>query len=363
MNTANQGSTGQNAGQPAQPEAVVSYVYTDELSRFCFERKLSIFVTSYQAQRIMCLSSETGRKMSMLMRVMPSPTGLALEANRMALCSRNQIWFFRTVTEVQGLDGQKMPYDLVYVPRRSHVTGDIAAHQLSWFREELFVVNTRFSCLCTLDALWSFVPVWKPPFISAYAPEDRCHLNGLCLDENGPKYATALGESDEARGWRPNKAQGGVLIDIPSGRTVVRGLCMPHSPILYGGYLWVLESGKGELAVVDQTNGKVTPIVQFPGFLRGLAFYDRYAFVGCSKMRETTVFGGVPIEQRVKELKCAVYVYDISARQTVGFIEFTKGITELFDVKVLAGPRAPHIVGFEDDAINALMVLPPSCTG
>jgi len=43
----------------------------------------------------------------------------------------------------------------------------------------LWFVNTRFSCLCTLDGVHSFVPRWRPPFVSALAPEDRCHLNGL----------------------------------------------------------------------------------------------------------------------------------------------------------------------------------------
>jgi len=37
----------------------------------------------------------------------------------------------------------------------------------------------------------SFKPVWKPPFISTLAPEDRCPLDGLAMKEGMPRYATA----------------------------------------------------------------------------------------------------------------------------------------------------------------------------
>ena len=44
------------------------------------------------------------------------------------------------------------------------------------------------------------------------------------------RYVTALGETDTAGGWRENKRNGGVLIDVPAGQVVARGLSMPHSP-------------------------------------------------------------------------------------------------------------------------------------
>ncbi len=103
---------------------------------------------------------------------------------------------------------------------------------------------------------YSFVPRCEPPFISALAAEDRCHLNGLALAAAGtavaPKYVTALGATDIAGGWRPEKAKGGCLIDVPSGEVVVRGLSMPHSPRLHEGRLWLLESGTGRLLLVEE---------------------------------------------------------------------------------------------------------------
>jgi uncharacterized protein (TIGR03032 family) len=143
-------------------------------------------------------------------------------------------------------------------------------------------VNTRFGCLCTLDADHSFYPRWRPPFLSALAPEDRCHLNGLGLREGRPKYVTALGETNTAGGWRANKRSGGVLFDIEANETLLRGLSVPHSPRWYQGRLWFLESGQGSLAVADLKRDMWQTVAQVPGFTQGLDFYGPLAFIGFS---------------------------------------------------------------------------------
>ena len=98
-----------------------------------------------------------------------------------------------------GPDGR---HDACFLTRSSHVTGEIHVHEMAWAGEELWLVNTAFSCLCTLDVEHSFVPRWRPPFVSALAAEDRCHLNGLALEEGRPRYVTAMSETDTREGWR-----------------------------------------------------------------------------------------------------------------------------------------------------------------
>src|SRR5208282_4309752 len=149
-------------------------------------------------------------------------------------------------------------HDACYLPRHGCVTGDIQIHEMAWANPpksakggkeeqatepELWFINTRFSCLCTRHTLYSFVPRWRPPFISCLAPEDRCHLNGLCLVEGRPAFVTALGQTDTPGGWRANKKDGGILIEIETGEILTRGLSMPHSPRWHAGRLWLLESG------------------------------------------------------------------------------------------------------------------------
>src|SRR5262249_46881248 len=95
--------------------------------------------------------------------------------------------------------------DACFLPRWAHVTGDVDIHEMAWVGDELWFVNTRFSCLCTLDEAHSFVPRWRPPFVTALAPEDRCRLNGLGLAPaaNGGTRRGAggfAGEKTSARG-------------------------------------------------------------------------------------------------------------------------------------------------------------------
>lgn len=227
--------------------------------------------------------------------------GIAVGPRGLAIGTQRHVWDYRNQPDL----ARKLPpagkHDACFLPRRGHVTGDIRVHELAFAGDELWLVNTRFSCLSVLDNDHSFVPRWRPPFVTALAPEDRCHLNGLAVVDGRPRYVTALGETDTPQGWRERRADGGCLIDIDSGETVARGLSMPHSPRLHAGRLSGVRSGKGELGFVDVASGRMETVTRLPGFTRGLAFAGPYAFVGLSQVRESNIFGGIPLTERVQE--------------------------------------------------------------
>ena len=245
------------------------------------------------------------------MRTFDRPMGLAVDGGRLALGCREQMWEFRNAPAIAPRVEPAGQHDACFMPRSSHVTGDIGVHELAWAGDELWVVNTRFSCLCTLDPDYSFVPRWRPPFVTALAADDRCHLNGLAIVDGQPKYVTALGETDTPNGWRANKAQGGCLMEVSSGEVISRGLSMPHSPRWHDGRLWLLESGTGQLVLVDPATRQRQTVAELPGFARGLALCGPYAFVGLSKIRPTSAMDGVPLAERRDELKCGVAVVDL----------------------------------------------------
>ena len=137
--------------------------------------------------------------------------------------------------------------------------------------------------------------------------------------------------TDTAGGWRANKSHGGCLIDLASGAIVARDLSMPHSPSWHDGCLWVLESGTGHLILIDRATGMKESVVELPGFTRGLAFAGPYAFIGLSKIRETSAMDGVPLAQRRNELKCGVAVVDWRSGQVVAFLDFQTAVEEIFD--------------------------------
>ena len=250
-------------------------------------------------------------------------------------------------------------YDACYLPRRIHITGDIDIHEMAWSSDdELWLVNTRFCCLCTLDSDHSFHPRWRPPFVSALAPEDRCHLNGLCMVNGRPKYVTAFGTTNTQGGWRENKANGGILLNVDTDEIIVQGLSMPHSPRWYGNRLWLLESGEGSLALVDPENRTWQTVCQLPGYTRGIDFIGTLAFIGLSKVRESAIFSGIPLVDRLEDRTCGVWVVNIQTGQTVAFLRFEEGVEEIFAVQILHGIRFPEILEWEDERTAYSYVLP-----
>jgi uncharacterized protein (TIGR03032 family) len=286
--------------------------------------------------------------------------GLAVDGSRLALGTRKEVWFLRNAPDIAPQVEPAGQHDACFLPRSSHITGDIGIHEVAWVADELWIVSTRFSCLCTLDPDYSFVPRWRPPFISALAAEDRCHLNGLAIVDARPKYATALGTTDERDGWRADKPHGGCIIDIPSGEFVTRGLSMPHSPRWHEGKLWVLESGTGSVVLVDLATGKRETVATVPGFTRGLAIAGPYAFVGLSKIRPTSAMDGVPLADRRDQLRCGIAVIDLHSGQTVASLDFQSAVEEIFDAQLLPGARFPEVVGFQKDSLLNTFIIRPN---
>jgi len=350
----------QNPGaSPAAPTAVeFRYTQTDSFVALLQQLGASLLVSTYQANKLLVARAAGDGGLSLLVRTFERPMGVAVDARRLTVGTRNQIWFFRNAPDIAPRVEPVGQHDACFLPRSCHVTGDIGVHELAWVGEELWVVNTRFSCLCTLHPDYSFVPRWRPPFITALAAEDRCHLNGLAIVDGRPKYVTALGETDTAGGWRANKPQGGCLMDVSSGEFISRGLSMPHSPRPHDGRLWVLESGTGRLLLVDTATGRRQTAAELPGFARGLAMCGPFAFVGLSKIRSTSAMDGVPLAERRDELKCGVAAVDLRSGRVIALLEFQTAVEEIFDVQLVPGLRFPEVLGFQKDTVHNTFIVP-----
>lgn len=317
----------------------------------------SVFVTTYQAGKLVVLRPERGT-LNTHFRNFSKPMGLAVAGDRLAIGTALEVWEFHNIPALARKLEPPGSHDACFLPRRGFTTGDVQVHEMAWVGPELWFVNTRFSCLCTLDGVHSFVPRWRPTFVSGLAAEDRCHLNGLCVVDGRPAYVSALGETDTQGGWRANKKDGGILIDLASGEVVARGLSMPHSPRWHGGRLWLLESGRGGIGFVDPASGRYESIAELPGFTRGLDFLGHFAFVGLSQVRETAVFSGLPITERPAERSCGVWVLDLNTGQTVAFLKFEDAVQEVFAVQVLPGVRYPDLINDDPKLLSDTFVLP-----
>lgn len=345
--------------EPAPKLREISFRHSRNLPELLEQLQVSLLVSTYQAGKLVVIGSRQG-KLQLSFHNFDRPMGVAIGQNQTAVGSRSHIWFLKAAPDIARRLQPSGQFDQCYLARRCHVTGEIQCHELAFGGDELWVVNTLFSCLCTLHPDYSFVPRWQPPFISALAAEDRCHLNGMAMVDGRPKYVTAMAQTDSAGGWRPNKVETGCIIDVSTSKVVAEGFAMPHSPRVHAGTLWVLDSGRGQLVQIDPANGNRQPIAQVPGYARGLALHGGLAFVGLSKIRETSTFGGMPIAEKRKELLCGVGVIEMTSGRTVATFEFTSGVEEIFDVSVLPGVPSLAMRGpfATEDGEPAVWVVP-----
>lgn len=325
----------------------VNYAYGKELGEVLTRLGISVLLSTYQANKLVVVSG-VDAMIELSFHNFDRPMGMAVDPslNRLAVATRDKIWIANN--EIVIARQLSPPAGSCFLCRRAHVTGDVQAHQLGWADDGLWFVNTRFSCLCTLDDRNSFVPRWRPAFVSELAAEDRCHLNGLATENGRPRYATALAQTDVAEGWRPEKHEAGCLIDVESNEVVAQGFAMPHSPVAMGHHVLLLDSGRGSLVRVTARTGKVSVIGRFPGYTRGLAVHGHVAVVGLSKIRETATFGNLPISERQCDLKCGFAIVDLRTGTLLSRFEFKTGVDEIFDIAIVPHPgrtvvRGPHV--------------------
>lgn len=338
-------------------EQVLGSVHTSNFPALLRELGGCLIVSTYQAGKLVILRPD-GDMINTHFRAFNRPMGMAADLQRLMLGSMMEIIEFRNMPDVAKRLQDPPRHDAVYMARRFHITGHIDIHEMAWDADgAIWFVNTRFSCLCTLDTKSSFVPRWRPKFVSHYSPEDRCHLNGLAMRNGIPRYVTALGETNTHEGWRVNKRNGGLIIDVTTNRVVSRGLSMPHSPRWYDNRLWVLESGRGALCTVDLKTGERTDVARVPGFCRGIDFIGPIAFIGLSQLRGTTPFTDIPLTDDNADRLSGVWAVHIQTGKTIAFLKFTGGVQEIFAVQSVHGVLFPEIVS-EGELLGNSYALP-----
>ena len=79
------------------------------------------------------------------------PDGTGAPRRQAPLGTAWQIWEFHDGPR-RGGEARTRPrgHDACFMPRSCHVTGNVQGHEMAWVGDELWFVNTRFSCLCTL---------------------------------------------------------------------------------------------------------------------------------------------------------------------------------------------------------------------
>ena len=344
------------AGQ-TPPQTDISF--SGGLREFLRAQDISIAFTSYQSGNLYLFGHGLDGKLSMHQAAYTQAMGVVGDAQRIYLATHGQIVRLENALAPGQLANEK--HDKVYVPRNFQTTGAVDLHEIGVRSNgKVVFVNTKYSCLCEFSLVHSFKPVWKPSFISRLAPEDRCHLNGLAMRDGEPRYVTAVCKSDVVDGWRDRRADGGVIIDIETDEIVATGLSMPHSPRWHDGRLWVVNSGTGEIGWIDEKKKTFVAFTFCPGFMRGLAFHNGYAFVTLSKPRYKR-FDGLALAGALDEKDadpwCGIQIISLRDGSVAQWIRFDGAIQELFDICVLPGVKDAITLGPQSAEIQSFITI------
>lgn len=354
------------AGQPPEKAEKVTYSVSPGLAGFLGSQQIALALSSYQSGKFYLLGQNVDGGLLVHERFFHKAMGLSVvDRDTILLATLFQIIKFKNVLEL----GQRINdlYDACYVPRQIFITGELDVHDIGLMKGGRIVfVNTLYNCLASTSERHSFVPLWKPPFISKIIKEDRCHLNGLAMEDGMPRYVTAVSKSDTVDGWRDRRSDGGIVVDVLSGEIVIGGLSMPHSPRLYRGQLWVLNSGTGEIGWIERgasAEGVKFRVLAFcPGFLRGLAFHGKYALVGLSKPRYDR-FEGLALDRKLADADsepwCGLQVIDLETGACEHWFRIDGPVDELYDIGVVPGVLRPMGIGFATDEILGLITHEP----
>jgi len=352
--------------------------YSNNLPQLLQHLNIALVVTSYQASRLMLVRS-LGQSLDVNFKAFPRPMGLAADERGLTLGVFSQVVHFQredgllhqaktelprigndvtapTVKEEAIEDAELRAYydqlhqpihaeaDALLIARSSHFSGMINIHDIAWGEEGLWAVNSSFSCLCTLEPNYSFVPRWKPHFISELVAEDRCHLNGMAMKDGKPAFVTTFSTLNEKAQWRKNHGPAGTLMCVQTNEILLDGLAMPHSPRWHNNRVYFCNSGMGEVRRYDPLTGTNEVVAELPGFVRGMSLFGSILIVGLSKMRVSGAEARAPIADKYAETFAGIWLINLEDGREIGCIRFTGNVDQIYDVAVLPNCHFPELI-------------------
>ncbi len=330
--------------QPPQAHAPFSLTYTPNIPELLLQLNCTLAISTYQAGKVVFLSPKDENNLVQLPRNFHKAMGISFHEDKMLVATKSEVILLKDSPELaKHYPRNPQTYDALYMPRATYYTGVVDIHDIDFGRDGVYGVNTSFSCLCKIDPEYSFTPIWKPPFISNLVSEDRCHLNGMAMVDGIPRYVTAFSTGDSPQSWRPTVTVSGILMDVRTNEIVAERLKMPHSPRIFDGELYMLFSATGELVRVNLQDGSYEVVYRHKGFVRGLAKYGEYVFIGLSKLRKnSSTFAKLPVAEMANYAGIAIVHLPTGA--FVGELRYQSSVDEIYDVQVLPGKKRPGIV-------------------
>jgi uncharacterized protein (TIGR03032 family) len=304
---------------------------------------ISITVSSYQTHQVYTIGLNDTNNVTIWYSSLARVMGLHYNKTLKSLVCSNigNIIRFENKGKWKTQYGE---FDANFVPKTTYHSADTDVHDVCQTNDgEIYYCSALFSCICQPHPSKSFKVYWMPPWIDKLAAEDRCHLNGLCLVDDKPRYVTSTCQGNTSGSWKDIKGKG-VVYDIVENKVVCENLINPHSPRWHKGKLWLLESGTGYFGYVDLEKKKFVQCCFIPTFLRGMSLNGDFAIVCGSYDRHDSAFGDLPLGKALQEKgltsKCGIWIINTERCDICHYLYFENPVKELYDVTVIDAKRA-----------------------
>lgn len=311
-------------------------IYSAEFPAILASLRCTLAISTYQAGRLLFVSSVNGVNIIRFAKMFKRPMGLAVgDGGKFAIACKDTVEVFQNHQQLaRRFPKDRGRYDGMFFPRATYYTGIIDLHDLEWMGDELVAVNTAFSCLCKIDSTRSFTPIWTPDFITDMYPEDRCHLNGLAMADGIPAFVSMLAPSNEKKGWRKTSLDKGVIIDVRNNEVLLDELPIPHSPRLHNHLLYYILSSLGEVWTYNLQTGENSFFAELSGFGRGMRIFGNYLFVGISTTRDSGA-NFVDLPPTAKGEYSGVEIFGLESGEKEAELFFKEKIEEIFDLALI----------------------------
>jgi len=287
-----------------------SVIITGEFKNFLCSNQLIMVVTSYKNGEVLILDGDDN---NVNINNINENRPLTIFVDRNELYISNKLFIKKYVVCKPDNSSIKIELNSMFF------TSDIDIHDIFKYNDEIYFCSSLLNSVCKLSLQSDKVLklFYTPKFITERVLEDRCHLNGATI-HNGDLFLTCVSSSNIYGGWKYNKCGGGIIIHVNTGNIILNNLSMPHSPNYHGGYIYFLNSGKGEVCKFNLETKELIVITFIKGFLRGLTIFEKdvlYGVVTCSKDRHEECFRGLELEKLISDyndVSCGLYLIDLN---------------------------------------------------
>lgn len=171
------------------------------------------------------------------------------------------------------------------------------------------------------------------------ADSDTAHVNSVCIHQ-GRVLISMFGQA-----WRdhPVGSPTGAIIDLADRSVVSDSLTHPHTLVSSEDRLYVLGSFSGTVEQVHPS-GERSLCAQYPGYLRGMAFFEQGALVGVSgRRRRSRGLGTLNVAGPEFDQRCGV-IWFSPQWDVAQFTDLSWFGREIFDVTIVKGsPELPTV--------------------